>query len=106
MSNRVSLDMIDIAEPCSASWDQMQGDDRRRFCGECKLHVYDISSMTRDAAEQLIASREGRLCVRIYRRADGTVVTKDCSRIRAAARRTKQLVAACGAVVLFAILHR
>ena len=26
----------------------MTGDDRVRFCGQCRLHVYDISALTRD----------------------------------------------------------
>jgi hypothetical protein len=35
-----------------------------------------------------VAAREGRLCVRILRRPDGTVVTADCwTRLRAARRR-------------------
>lgn len=34
--------------------------------------------MTREEAHQLIAQREGRVCVRLYRRADGTVITADC----------------------------
>ncbi len=30
----------------------------------------------------LIAGREGRLCARIFRRANGTVITVDCSAVR------------------------
>ena len=43
--------------------------------------------LTRAQALELIASREP-VCLRIYRRPDGTVVTNDCwSRLRAARRR-------------------
>jgi len=56
----------------------MYGDERKRFCGECKLNVYNLSGMTRDEAEQLVTNHEGRLCVRFYRRADGSVITQDC----------------------------
>jgi hypothetical protein len=56
----------------------MYGDDRKRFCGDCKLNVYNLSGMTTDEAEALIMNAEGRLCVRIYRRADGSVITADC----------------------------
>jgi hypothetical protein len=56
----------------------MKGDDRVRFCKLCSLHVYNLSAMTRSAAETLVAEREGRLCVQFYRRADGTVLTADC----------------------------
>jgi hypothetical protein len=72
------LDNIKIASPCPANWDEMYGDDRKRFCGECKLNVYNLSGMTKDEAESLITNAEGRLCVRIYRRADGSVITSDC----------------------------
>ncbi|HEY6251733.1 MAG TPA: carboxypeptidase-like regulatory domain-containing protein [Candidatus Angelobacter sp.] len=56
----------------------MSGDDRVRHCQECKLNVYNLSAMSRREAEELIARREGRLCVRFYQRADGTVLTRDC----------------------------
>jgi hypothetical protein len=72
------LDRIRVASPCHASWDAMTGDDRVRFCGECKKDVYNLSAMTRDEAERLLAERAGSLCVRVYKRADGTVLTADC----------------------------
>ena len=72
------LNNINIASPCSSDWDEMYGDDRKRFCGECKLNVYNLSGMTRDEAEALITNAEGRLCVRLYRREDGSVITQDC----------------------------
>ena len=72
------LDNIRIASPCSANWDEMFGDDRKRFCGECKLNVYNLSNMNRQDAENLIINSEGRLCVRFFRRADGTILTQNC----------------------------
>ena len=72
------LDNIRIASPCPANWDEMFGDDRKRHCGECKLNVYDLSGMTRREAEDLLVNSEGRLCVRYFRRADGTILTKNC----------------------------
>ena len=72
------LDNIQVASPCSADWNEMYGNDRKRFCGDCKLNVYNLSDMTRQEAENLLMSSEGRLCVRFFRRADGTVLTKNC----------------------------
>jgi len=70
---------LSIASPCSADWNQMQGDERRRFCAQCKLHVHDLSAMSRrDANDLLQRSKQGRVCVRFFRRADGTVLTRDC----------------------------
>src|SRR5690606_18680030 len=88
----VSLDVIDVAYPCTQSWDLMRGDERVRHCRHCNQNVFNLSDVTREEAEQLISQREGRLCVRFYRRADGTVVTTDCAPIRLkAARRAARL---------------
>jgi hypothetical protein len=69
---------LQIASPCKVDWDSMTGDERKRFCGQCKLNVYNISSMTLPEAEKLVADAEGKVCLRMYRRTDGTVITKDC----------------------------
>ena len=78
LSTPIALNNLRVASPCRADWTQMSGDDRVRHCSECKLNVYNLSEMSRREAEELIASREGRSCVRFYRRADGTVITRDC----------------------------
>jgi len=72
------LDNIRVTSPCSANWNEMYGNERKRFCGDCKLNVYNLSDMTRQEAENLIVSSEGRLCVRFFRRTDGTILTKNC----------------------------
>jgi hypothetical protein len=72
------LDKIKIASPCGANWKEMRGDNRRRYCTMCKLNVYNLSNMTREEAESFLINSEGRVCVRIYRRSDGSVITKDC----------------------------
>jgi hypothetical protein len=56
----------------------MDGDGRVRFCRLCSLNVYDFAGMTRAEVEALVTKTEGRLCGRMTRRADGTVLTKDC----------------------------
>lgn len=97
------LRQIEIASPCTASWEQMQGDDRVRYCGECKLNVYNLAALSQDEVERLIVETEGRLCGRIYRRADGTVMTRDCPvGFAALRRRLAGLVGRIAAVVVFA----
>ena len=87
---RDAIDEIDISTPCTVSWDQMRprgGDGRVRYCGQCRQNVYDVEAMSRAEAHRQITAREGRVCVRILRRPDGTVVTADCwARLRAARR--------------------
>jgi len=75
---RNPLGHVQVAAPCKADWEQMIGSDRMRFCGQCNLNVYNLSGMTRSEAESLIARNEGRLCVRFYRRFDGSIITSDC----------------------------
>ena len=70
---------IDVETPCPVSWDKMQGDERVRFCGQCRQNVFDLSTMTGAEARRLIEEKQGRLCVQLYRRRDGTIITADCS---------------------------
>ncbi len=56
----------------------MSGDDRTRFCDLCELNVYNISEMTAAEVRSLIGNSGGRVCGRVYKRADGTVLTRDC----------------------------
>ncbi len=97
------LQRIEIATPCDASWDDMAGDERKRFCQQCELHVYNLASMTEQEAVQLIEETQGRLCGRIYRRKDGTILTQDCPvGLRAVRRKLAGLVGRVAATVLFA----
>src|SRR6185503_9692722 len=95
------LARVRVVSPCKADWDQMIGSDRVRFCGECNLNVYNLSAMTRDQAESLIAANDGRLCVRFYRRRDGSIITQDCPvGLRAAQARVSNFAKACMAAAL------
>lgn len=77
------LDQVRVASPCPAQWDDMPGDDRARHCAMCDLDVFDLSSMARAEAEAFLSARLGGagarpVCARFYRRADGTILTRDC----------------------------
>ena len=72
------LDNVRVAAPCGADWEQMIGKERARFCGHCNLNVYNLSSMTKSEAESFIARNEGSVCVRFYRRRDGSIITDNC----------------------------
>jgi hypothetical protein len=89
------LDRMRIASPCSVEWERMVGDDRMRFCDQCGLNVYNISSMTGRQVKALVEKTEGRLCARLYRRADGTILTRDCPvGLRAIRRRVSRVAGA------------
>ncbi len=81
------LETVRIANPCQVPWETMAGDERVRFCERCRLPVYNLSAMPRREAEEFLRQREGRTCLRLFRRADGTAVTCDCSAVLWAAPR-------------------
>ena len=98
------LNNIKIASPCSADWNAMIGNERKRFCGECKLNVYNLSGLSQTEAENLLLDSEGRLCVRFFRRADGTILTKDCPvGWRAVTQRVSKLATAFTSLVFAAL---
>lgn len=82
---------VAIATPCDSDWNDMHGDEKRRFCHKCSLFVYDMTRM--DEREKLdlirMAQNKDRVCARIYTRKDGKVLTNDCrigERVRRAYR--------------------
>jgi hypothetical protein len=98
--NFIALDSIKIASPCRADWYMMDGDDRTRFCQSCTKNVYNLAGMTREQATALIREKNGDVCVRLYRRADGTVITDDCPvGIKIVRRPLKWLVAGFAALL-------
>jgi len=52
-----------ISQPCSQDWGTMSGDEKRRFCSHCQLHVHNLSAMS--AAEQgtVLSQRGSRQCI-------------------------------------------
>jgi hypothetical protein len=72
------LGIVRIASPCPMKWSQMSGDDTVRFCSRCEQNVFNLSGLTSNEARALLNEKQGRLCVRFWARADGTVVTRDC----------------------------
>jgi hypothetical protein len=87
-----SINDVRVATPCSAEWDKMLGDERIRHCTLCSLNVYNLSEMSGDEIHALLVSTEGRVCGKLYRRADGTMLTRDCpSAIRAMGQQISRL---------------
>lgn len=81
----------------------MDGDDRVRVCGACKHNVYDTSKLTTKEIVDLMA-RDSKACLKIYRRADGTLLTEDCQfglrTLRRGARRVSKIAASLWALAL------
>jgi hypothetical protein len=104
------LSGLHIASPCSAKWEEMSGDDRVRHCGHCRLNVYNLSVMDVEEAAELLAADSESLCLRLYRRSDGTILTRNCpsgTKAQASRRRwrTQDVAAAvAGSLIVGSIL--
>lgn len=94
MSGSKILDGLTINQPCSASWEEMRGNDAVRYCTHCELNVQDLAQLTRAKAIKLVLRSEGRLCLRIQRRPNGEIVRRsDYSRLHSISRRASRLSA-------------
>jgi len=90
-----------VASPCHVGWERMSGDERVRFCDSCQLHVYNLSEMTTREIESLVLKTRGRICGRMYKRSDGTIIARDCPvGLRAVRRRVSRRATAILATLL------
>jgi hypothetical protein len=89
-----------VASPCPVNWEEMEGDEKVRFCSGCHLHVYNLSAMDLEEAANTLLKHEGRLCVRFYRRRDGTVITTDCPVGAEGVRKQRRAIAVGAAVAV------
>jgi hypothetical protein len=62
---------IEIETPCPKSWGRLVGDEKRRFCSECELHVHNSAVLTREEVLDLVQSSDERVCMRIVRDGNG-----------------------------------
>lgn len=75
---RFDVQQLQVASPCYVRWSDMRGDERVRHCASCQLNVFNVRELTTAEVEALLQRTNGRLCLRLYRRWDGTVLTRDC----------------------------
>ena len=85
---------LEVASPCREKWESMTGDERVRHCAKCQLNVFNVSELTEVEIVAMLQAKTGRVCGRLFRRADGTVLTKDCPVGLARVRRQLALVVA------------
>lgn len=105
MKRHDRLDSLRIITPCTVPWSSMTGDDAVRFCGKCSKNVYNVAELTRAEAIDLVERAEGRVCMQLSWRRDGTLATGDCwARLRRARRRGLLALLAALPVILVAQL--
>lgn len=69
-----------VAAPCPVKWEDMTGDEKRRLCAQCDCYVLKAAEMTDEEVIEAItrAASGQRVCMQFYKRADGTILTKNC----------------------------
>lgn len=82
----------------------MVGDERVRHCARCRLNVYDVKELREVEVRALFMKNEGRVCGRIFRRPDGTVLTEDCPTGLDAVRRKALVAVAMTVAILVAVV--
>ena len=103
MQKQLSFDVNDlqVASPCSVGWDSMHGDERARMCDQCSLTVYNLEGLSENEVFDIVGDGSQRVCVRLRRRTDGTVITRDCPKgLVAYRRRIGRLASAAFAAIL------
>ncbi len=71
---------IRIAEPCSATWEAMQGDARMRHCAECDRDVHNTAALTPRQIEELLSGAGALPCLRVAHFADGSMLVAEEAR--------------------------
>ncbi len=71
------LNQLQSTFVCPTSWEAMAGNHRKRFCSECRKHVYDFSQMTRREVAAVTEAARGNLCARVTRNPDGSIQTQE-----------------------------
>jgi hypothetical protein len=62
-----------IRQKCTADWEQMRGDDKRRFCEHCRRYVHNVSAMSREEREVFATPAGMQECIFYSQRPDGGV---------------------------------
>lgn len=70
---------IEIQTPCPKTWVGLAGDQHKRFCAQCDLHVHNAAELTREEAVELATGSDERVCMRIVHDERGAPIFRDSS---------------------------
>src|SRR5262245_55014913 len=91
-----------ISSPCPVSWETMTGGNKVRFCGQCRLNVYNLAVMSPREIDGVLKKSTGRLCGRLYVRPDRTATLQDCPK-GSVRRKLRRVTAVFGVLLLGAL---
>lgn len=81
---------IQIQKPCPKSWGELIGDEKKRFCSECSLHVHNAAQLSRSEARDIVSSGSSRVCMRIEYDPCGAPIFRDSKFAGGATARSSQ----------------
>jgi hypothetical protein len=71
----MTRESLPLVFDCPMDWNAMSGGDQRRYCGECRKHVMDLSACGNAAeAQRMLESAGPSPCIRYTSDAAGRVV--------------------------------
>ena len=84
----------------------MRGNNRMRYCSMCNLKVYNFRYFKEAEIRETLQRNTGRICGRIYRRLDGTIMTNDCQQqhVNRRACRVVTVILSLWIIIFFALL--
>lgn len=94
-----STPRLEVTEPCPKKWEELEGGEQKRYCGACRLHVFNSAAMTREEVREVSAQAEGRLCMRVVKDPSGQTKFADPKPARVAGLALaagSSVLAACG----------
>ncbi len=68
---------LQIKTACPKNWAELVGDEKKRFCSDCNLHVHNAARLTQVEASTLVAKSSSRVCMRIEYDASGAPLFRD-----------------------------
>jgi hypothetical protein len=72
----MAMRRLPLAFSCDRPWSEMQGSSSVRSCDDCGCKVLNLSSLDEESAKELLARRQGRVCVRFRSRKGKVVFSK------------------------------
>ena len=89
-----------IEKPCPANLGSMPGDEKRRFCAHCQLHVHNLSAMTPDEQSHVMKEAKERICVTYVLSPNSKVVSAPVWKLHQRLAKGRRLAAAAAMALL------
>lgn len=92
MKKKDKFAQLQVTAPCTANWEEMSGNHKKRFCAECDKHVFDFAQMTARQVKAVVEAHQGNLCARLTRLPDGSLLTLETPPVQLSNRRSSPIL--------------